>query len=96
MNFEVFPDYCSTGLWDADSRRSIDWQDIDPDAVDHVAQGLLAGVTQWNWLGELFMAENKVSDLGLGRWRSDGAKLVAALNAHYAGEHTFLYRTDLL
>lgn len=95
MNIEVFPDYCSTGLWDADTGCSLDAASI-YDELDLFAQGLFAGLFQWNWVWEL--SEDTFSDAGpgLALWKECGTKLVAALNAHYAGEHTFLYRTDLL
>jgi hypothetical protein len=93
MNFEVFPDYCSTGLWDADTGWSIDADSI-CDELDLFAQGLFAGLYQWNWVWE--MSEDTFSDTGLALWKEAGAKLVVALNMHYAGQHTFVYRTDLL
>lgn len=94
MNIEIFPDYCSTALWDQETRCSIDVTEIDPTSDDTVAQALFAGLRQWHWIWEYFL--EGASESALATWRNDGAAIVAALNQHYAGTHTFIYRKDLL
>jgi hypothetical protein len=96
MNIEVFPDYCSTGLWDAETRASIDPSEVDPTACDAIAQALFAGLRQWHWTWEYMFTQYRFSDTTARIWASDGASIVAGLNAHYAGVHAFNYRTDLL
>lgn len=91
MNIDVFPEYLSTGLWDSETRANTCLESEDP-----IRRGLLAGIGQWHWLWEALVAENRLSDFGLSMWKEDGARLVEALNLAYAGEHTFVYRTDLL
>ena len=96
MKIEVFPDYCSTGLWCAETGTSLDPLDIDPTPEDVIARGLFAGLRQWHWLWEFWVSESRLSETATTIWSSDGAKIVAALNKHYAGKHTFIYRKDLL
>lgn len=96
MNLEIFPDYCSTGMWHTETRASVDEVEIDPTASDAIAQALFAGLRQWHWMWEFMITEHKLSDTAVEVWASDGAVLTAALNKHYNGVHTFVYRDDLL
>ena len=96
MKIEVFPDYCSTGLWCAETGTSLDPLDIGLALGDTTAMGLFSGLRQWHWTWEFVVEEGKLTQQGLDSWRDDGADLVAALNKHYSGTHTFIYRKDLL
>ena len=96
MKLEVFPDYCSTGLWNTETRVSVDPAEVGSIENDAVALGLFAGLRQWHWMWEFMVCESRLSDTATDSWANDGAALVGALNKHYAGKHTFMYCTDLL
>lgn len=96
MKVEVFPDYCSTGLWCAETGINLDPLDLSLRPDDVTALGLFSGLRQWHWLWEFCVNESRLSQQGTDSWIDDGAAIVAALNKHYLGVHTFIYRRDLL
>lgn len=91
MRIEVFPDYCSTGLWDTESRAN-----IDPESSGVSDPALLLALKYWHWTWEFLVVNDTLSAHAVQTWVQDGAQLVKLLNERYAGVHEFVYRSDLL
>lgn len=85
---EVFPDYCSTGLWDRRTHINLDESSIS----GHVPKHMLIALKYWHLVWELRVDSNNWTSCSLHaiEWESDGIKLVEAMNS-IQREFLFVY-----
>lgn len=86
MQIKVFPDHCSTGLWNTASHGN-----IDPELVGICDPALLLALKYWHWTWEHLLIEGRLSQRAAQSWLRDGEQLTALLNERYRGQHEFIY-----
>lgn len=86
--YKVFPDYCSTGLWDSETG-------VNEDIPKYVPIQLAIMLRMWHELWEfaiaddVFTPKSKMSTQYIDRWNDDGRYIVYLLNA--LGSDTYIY-----
>lgn len=85
ITYEVFPDYCSTGLWDKESGRMAEIPDWLPEVVK-------IAIKYWHLTWELFVSCGYMPDDAprcskefFDDWQRDGVELTAVMNS-FAGQ----------
>lgn len=91
MRIKVFPDHCSSGLWNEETYGNID----PPESVGISDPALLLALKYWHWTWEFLLIEGKLTRRAAETWLKDGEMLVALLNERYTGIHNFTYRANL-
>jgi hypothetical protein len=83
----VFPDYCSSGFWNADGANI-----CEPECLP---SGLLLGFRYWHevWEFELSSEDGSLSDVYKRRWLADGQLFVDHFN-HIQDQYQFVYKVD--
>ncbi len=99
--FRVFPDYCSTGLWNSEDDLEAPFANTEPEKYLSVAECL--SLKYWHWTWEFLIANDcmeengkpHLSETGIKIWFDDGKKLVDFLNEKYQGKYLFEYEVNL-
>ena len=86
---EVFPDWCSSGLWYEDGNA-------DPEGLGIDDLGIILALQYWHWFWEFNIGDSgaededcKVSEYGIKQWEEDGQKIVDVLNEKYGDKYFF-------
>ena len=86
--YKVFPDYCSTGLWDSETG-------VSEDIPKYIPIQLVIMLRMWHELWEFAIADyvrahkSKMSWQYIERWDEDGRYIVYLLNT--LGSDTYIY-----
>jgi len=69
---KVFPDYCSSGLWE--NGVNMDESEVNLSAIDLIA------LRYWHEIWEFFIADGISSEKYIKRWNKDGQQMVDSWN----------------
>lgn len=83
---KVFPDYCSTGLWDKETGANID-------VPRYVSDELRIALKYWHDNWEFFITPGSCSPLYYLRWQDDGRTLTKRLNSYLVDEYEYIPST---
>lgn len=74
IKIRMFPDYCSSGLWEWEVRG----HNLEPDELG-VSKGLQIALKYWHWYWEMVPSDKKMPEPYLTHWKKEAEELAALM-----------------